>query len=299
MECFHEEMADAVLTLNVEANEPKSPKSVVGLVARDLGNLMGHLKPINSSPDNPRAKTPWSPDMLLRKVGTAYDTEGPVHGGDPLRTPWSIQLGEKIGTACDTEGNVHGGQAFGAPSTRAPAPERRRKVSFLLKGELVVPRDPSPPSRPARDDEPVDPSPKAVCKLDGRVVWVNAAWTRLSGYSQEELVGEDLLEKMRGPATDTAVVIVLTHHLARQQTHSAELVCYDRYGLPFKHTLSLAPLAAPAMTPRGRRVIRSRATACRSRRCSVRRRASRSVRTRCSPPATSGRRCASTCARRG
>ena len=238
-------MVDAVLPVNVEANEPKSPKSVVGLVARDLGNLMGHLKPISSSPDTPRAKTPWSPEMLLRKIGTAYDTEGPVHGGDPLRTPWAIQLGEKIGSACDTEGNVHGGQAFGAPSTQAPAPERRRKVSFLLKGELVVPRDTSPPSRPARDDEPVDPSPKAVCKLDGRVAWVNAAWTRLSGYSQEELVGEDLLEKMRGPATDTAVVIVLTHHLARQQPHSAELVCYDRYGLPFKHTLSLAPLAAP------------------------------------------------------
>lgn len=183
--------------------------------------------------------------MLLRKVGTAYDTEGPVHGGDPLRTPWSMQLGEKIGSACDTEGNVHGGQAFGAPSTRAPAPERRRKVSFLLMGEIVVPREASPPSRPARHDDPVDPSPKAVCKLDGRVAWVNAAWTRLSGYSQEELVGEDLLEKMRGPATDTAVVIVLTHHLAHQQTHSAELVCYDRYGLPFKHTLSLTPLAAP------------------------------------------------------
>ena len=130
MECFLEEM-DAVPLQNVEANEPKSPKSVVGLVARDLGNLMGHLKPISSSPDTPRAKTPWSPDMLLRKIGTAYDTEGPVHGGDPLRTPWAIQLGEKIGTACDTEGNVHGGQAFGAPSTRAPAPERRRKVSFL------------------------------------------------------------------------------------------------------------------------------------------------------------------------
>ena len=131
-------------------------------------------------------------------------------------------------------------------------------MSFLLKGELVVPRDPSPPSRPARDDEPVDPSPKAVCKLDGRVAWVNAAWTRLSGYSQEELVGEDLLEKMRGPATDTAVVIVLTHHLARQQTHSAELVCYDRYGLPFKHTLSLAPLAAPEGSARQRELGRRR-----------------------------------------
>ena len=214
---LHEEdMADAVLPVNLEANEPRSPKSVVGLVARDFRNLMGHLKPISSSPDHPRAKTPWSPEMLLRKIGTAYDTEGPVHGGDPLRTPWSIQLGEKIGSACDTEGNVHGGHVFGAPSTFA-APERRRKVSFLLKGELVVPRDTSPPSRSARDDEPVDPSPKAVCKLDGRVAWVNAAWTRLSGYSQEELVGEDLLEKMRGPATDTAVVIVLTHHLARQQ----------------------------------------------------------------------------------
>ena len=240
----HSTMLDVTNAVHPTKGHP-SPKSVVGLLARDLGNLIGHLNPINPSKACHGAEEPWSPEKLLQKVGTACDTEGPVHGGKAFGDPWSSQLRQTIGTACDTEDNVHGGQAFGAHAIWASPLDRRRKVSFLLEGALVVPRDTSPPSVRARHDEPADPSPKVVCKLDGRVAWVNAAWTRLSGYSQEEIMGDDLLQKMHGPATDTAIVIVLMHHLARQQPYSAELVCYDRYGLPFKHTLRVAPIASP------------------------------------------------------
>jgi PAS domain S-box-containing protein len=96
--------------------------------------------------------------------------------------------------------------------------------------------------------DPVD-LPSVVCKLDGRVVWVNAAWMRLCGFSREEIIDHDL-EKLHGPGTDQAAVRTLMQHLAKQQPCSAELICYDRAGLPFKHTMRVVPLQAPDGSPR-------------------------------------------------
>ena len=92
--------------------------------------------------------------------------------------------------------------------------------------------------------------PSIICGLDGRVVWVNEAWVRLSGFSREEILSYDHLVKLHGPGTDQLAVRTLMQQVARSQPCSAHLVCYDRSGLPFAHTLRVVPLNALNGSPR-------------------------------------------------
>lgn len=99
------------------------------------------------------------------------------------------------------------------------------------------------PSRVTLED-PIS-TPSVVCKSDGRVVWVNEAWLRLTRYRRAEVL-DRTLEKLHGPATDAAVVRTLMQQVALQRPCGAELVSYDRAGLPFTHTLRVIPLHGPS-----------------------------------------------------
>ena len=92
--------------------------------------------------------------------------------------------------------------------------------------------------------------PSIICGLDGRVVWANDAWVRLSGFSRVEILAFDHLVQLHGPRTDPVAVRALMQQVARSQPCSAHLVCYDRSGLPFAHTLRVVPLHAFDGSPR-------------------------------------------------
>jgi PAS domain S-box-containing protein len=94
------------------------------------------------------------------------------------------------------------------------------------------------------DGSPGD-SPSVVCKQDGKVVWLNAAWTRLCGYTREEMMDRSL-KVLQGPATDQQAVQTLMHHVhEKKPCRVPALVNYDRSGRPFRHTLNVVPLPAP------------------------------------------------------
>lgn len=87
-------------------------------------------------------------------------------------------------------------------------------------------------------------SPSVVCTDRGVVVHVNAAWTRLCGYTREEMDGRNL-KILQGPATDMTAVHNLVESVAAQKSVRQELVNYSKAGVPFKHVLQIVPLAAP------------------------------------------------------
>jgi len=94
----------------------------------------------------------------------------------------------------------------------------------------------------------LDAPPMVVCEQSGKIVRLNAAWTQLCGYTQEEMVGCNL-SVLQGPATDMASVHRLLEQVAAQRTSSTELVNYDRSSRPFKHTVRVTPLQVPDGAP--------------------------------------------------
>ena len=95
---------------------------------------------------------------------------------------------------------------------------------------------------------PPDDPPSVVCNERGNVVYVNAAWTMLCGYSREEMMDRNL-KILQGPATDQIAVRSIVEATAEKQPSRTELVNYDRNGVPFKHILCVVPLPAPDGSP--------------------------------------------------
>jgi len=90
--------------------------------------------------------------------------------------------------------------------------------------------------------------PSVVCNERGTVVFVNAAWTTLCGYTREEMM-ERNLKILQGPATDQLAVRSIVEATTQKQPSRTELVNYDRHGVPFKHMLCVVPLPSPDGSP--------------------------------------------------
>lgn len=80
--------------------------------------------------------------------------------------------------------------------------------------------------------------------LDGegpRVVYVNPAFTRLTGYGAADIVGRSICA-LRGPGTDAAVLARLRATLARGEAAREVLLNYTREGQPFWVDLAITPM---------------------------------------------------------
>jgi diguanylate cyclase (GGDEF)-like protein/PAS domain S-box-containing protein len=80
--------------------------------------------------------------------------------------------------------------------------------------------------------------------LDGegpRVVYVNPAFTRLTGYGAADIVGRSICV-LRGPGTDAAVLARLRASLARGESAREVLLNYTRDGQPFWVDLAVSPV---------------------------------------------------------
>lgn len=76
----------------------------------------------------------------------------------------------------------------------------------------------------------------------GRVEWVNAGFTRMSGYTLEELQGRRPGEVLQGPETDTAAVARMQAALAQEQPFQLELLNYGKDGRSYWIEISCNPL---------------------------------------------------------
>jgi len=76
---------------------------------------------------------------------------------------------------------------------------------------------------------------------DNPLVWVNPAFTRITGYAAEEAVGRNC-RFLQGPATDQAAVAEIRAALAEQRPGTTTLLNYRKDGTAFWNQLSVSPV---------------------------------------------------------
>jgi len=81
-----------------------------------------------------------------------------------------------------------------------------------------------------------------IADKDLRISWVNDGFTKLSGYTQEEVKGKNMHEILHGKHTDSSTVEMMHSRLTRKQTFSGELEQYHKDGHSFWSQLSVSPI---------------------------------------------------------
>lgn len=92
---------------------------------------------------------------------------------------------------------------------------------------------------------------------DGCIEWVNEGFTRMTGYSFEELLGQRPRDVLHGPGTDAATEAAIRASMANREAFSAELLAYVKTGTPFWVALDSNPLMGIDGQPAGFMVIAS------------------------------------------
>lgn len=81
-----------------------------------------------------------------------------------------------------------------------------------------------------------------ITDLDGRVTWLNPAFTRLSGYTLDEMRGQKPGPILQGHDTDPEATVLLHHAIRQRRSISVELLNYRKNGEPYMVSISLSPL---------------------------------------------------------
>ncbi|SCX43402.1 PAS domain S-box-containing protein [Klenkia marina] len=76
---------------------------------------------------------------------------------------------------------------------------------------------------------------------DNPLVWVNPAFTRVTGYAAEDAIGHNC-RFLQGPATDPAAVAQLSADLAAERSSEVTLLNYRADGTAFWNHLSVSPV---------------------------------------------------------
>ncbi|WP_176442621.1 putative bifunctional diguanylate cyclase/phosphodiesterase [Noviherbaspirillum humi] len=84
-----------------------------------------------------------------------------------------------------------------------------------------------------------------ITDVDGLILFANAAFLAITGYSEQEIFGRNC-RFLQGPLTDRSTVQALRGALDAQQEFSAIILNYRKDGTPFWNECSLAPLSAQA-----------------------------------------------------
>ncbi len=77
---------------------------------------------------------------------------------------------------------------------------------------------------------------------EGRVVWVNEGFTRLTGYTLAEMVGKKPGQALQGPGTDPATVRYIGERLRRGEGASAEILNYAKDGRSYWLAIEVQPI---------------------------------------------------------
>jgi PAS domain S-box-containing protein len=76
----------------------------------------------------------------------------------------------------------------------------------------------------------------------GRIEWVNAGFTRLSGYSLAEVIGRAPGSFLQGPGTDQATIARMRHAMRMGQGYSEEALNYTKDGRPYWILMQVSPV---------------------------------------------------------
>ncbi|WP_414897762.1 putative bifunctional diguanylate cyclase/phosphodiesterase [Rhodovulum sp. YEN HP10] len=81
-----------------------------------------------------------------------------------------------------------------------------------------------------------------VSDRDRRIVWTNPAFLTMTGYTAEEVLGQNADALLQGPGTDPDVSRSLREAIADTRPVRAEILNYRRDGTPFWAYLSITPI---------------------------------------------------------
>ena len=76
----------------------------------------------------------------------------------------------------------------------------------------------------------------------GKVVWVNEGFTRLTGYTQEEMLGKAPGSLLQGPETDRATVQYMHQQLSKGEGFRVEIINYTKSGRKYWLASEVQPL---------------------------------------------------------
>jgi PAS domain S-box-containing protein len=99
---------------------------------------------------------------------------------------------------------------------------RERALKAIAQGVFIT--------DPSRSDEPI--------------IYVNAAFERLTGYGQAEAAGRNI-EFLRGAETDPRAILELQSAFRERRETSVEMLSYRRDGSTFWDALTIAPVEGP------------------------------------------------------
>ena len=81
-----------------------------------------------------------------------------------------------------------------------------------------------------------------ICDPRGRIVWANKAFTQLTGYELNEVVGRRPKEFLHGPKTDLKTVELMSEKLKRHERVEMEIVNYGKSGESYWTALRIDPV---------------------------------------------------------
>lgn len=81
-----------------------------------------------------------------------------------------------------------------------------------------------------------------ITDTHGRVQWVNAGFTRMTGYSLDEMLGRKPGDVLQGPDTDPSTIQLMRDALARQQGFEVDVLNFTKSGTPYWLRISCTPL---------------------------------------------------------
>ncbi|MDY0168818.1 MAG: PAS domain S-box protein [Thermoguttaceae bacterium] len=81
-----------------------------------------------------------------------------------------------------------------------------------------------------------------ICSREGHVLWVNDGFTRLSGYTLEEVRGRLATGFLVGPATDLSTLADLERCISLRQPYRGEILNYTRDGRPYHVAFEALPV---------------------------------------------------------
>lgn len=81
-----------------------------------------------------------------------------------------------------------------------------------------------------------------ISNPDGKITWVNPAFTELTGYSEYETLGKDHTSFLYGTGTDELRIDQINTSIVKKEAFSAELLNYAKSNKEYWVTLNLSPI---------------------------------------------------------
>ena len=85
-----------------------------------------------------------------------------------------------------------------------------------------------------------------ITDIDGRIEWVNDGFTRISGYSIDEVMGKKPGSLLQGPETDPATVLYIREQLNKGEGFKVEILNYSKTGRKYWLAIEVQPICDAA-----------------------------------------------------